>query len=134
LKPDTIKLAIGLILAIALDTAVQLFWKMAAVRMPDTISSWASIEVILQEPLFLLVAILLAAQFVNWLTVLNHADLSYSQPITSLSYVSVCILSAFYLGETIELLQIAGIALVFAGVWFIARTERVSEPVRILIP
>lgn len=134
MKPDTIKLVVGLILAIALDTAAQLFWKMAASRMPDTISSWASIEVILREPLFLLVAVLLVAQFINWLTVLNQADLSYSQPITSLSYVSVCILSALYLNETVELLQIAGIALVFVGVWFIARTERVSEPARILIP
>jgi drug/metabolite transporter (DMT)-like permease len=134
LKPETIKLVVGLVLAIALDTAVQLFWKMAALRMPDSISSWASIEVILQEPLFLVVAILLAAQFVNWLTVLNQADLSYSQPITSLSYVSVCVLSTLYLDETVGLLQLAGIALIFVGVWFIARTERVSEPVRILIP
>jgi drug/metabolite transporter (DMT)-like permease len=134
LKPETIKLACGLALAIALDTAVQLVWKVAATRMPDTIMSLASLELIFREPLFLVVAILLISQFVNWLIVLNQADLSYSQPITSLSYVSVCILSALYLDETIEVLQLAGIGLVFAGVWFIARTERVSEPVRILIP
>jgi drug/metabolite transporter (DMT)-like permease len=133
-KPETVKLVVGLILAIALDTAVQLYWKMAAVQMPDTIASWASLEVVFREPLFLLVAVLLAAQFANWLIVLNQADLSYSQPITSLSYVSVCILSALYLNETIEFLQIAGIALIFVGVWFIARTERTSEPARILRP
>jgi drug/metabolite transporter (DMT)-like permease len=134
LKSETIKLSLGLVAAIALDTAVQLIWKVAADRMPDTIWSWTSLAAVAREPLVLTVLILLATQFVNWVVVLNQADLSYSQPITSLSYVFVCVLSAVYLGEHISALHIAGISLVIAGVWFIVRTKRVSEPVHVLIP
>ena len=47
----------------------------------------------------------------------------YSQPITSLSFVSVFVLSVVYLGERVEAQKMLGIALVFAGVWFISRTH-----------
>jgi hypothetical protein len=44
--------------------------------------------------------------------VLSKADLSYAQPITSLSYVSVFFLSVFYLKEAAE-----GVLLLPNGGW-----------------
>ena len=116
-------LAIRLALAIALDTVVQILWKVAAMRLPDSASLAGTIEAALRQPLFLLVAALFAWQLFNWLWVLERSDLSYSQPITSLSFVSVFVLSAVYLGERVDAQKILGIALVFAGVWFISRTH-----------
>src|SRR5581483_7010120 len=84
-----------LALAIALDSAVQLLWKLAA---------------------------LFVWQLANWLRVLEASDLSYSQPITSLSFVSVFALSVLFLGERVDAAKIFGIAFVFAGVWLIGRT------------
>ena len=116
-------LAIRLALAIALDTVVQVLWKLAAMQLPRSASITETVEAALQQPLFLLVAALFAWQLVNWLRVLEGSDLSYSHPITSLSFVSVFVLSAVYLGERVDAQKVLGIALVFAGVWFISRTH-----------
>jgi drug/metabolite transporter (DMT)-like permease len=65
--------------------------------------------------------VIFVAQLINWLRVLEISDLSYSQPITSLSYISVLWFSVSWLGEQLDLLKIAGILLILAGVWFISR-------------
>jgi len=59
--------------------------------------------------------------------VLAQADLSYAQPIVALSYATVPILSVLVLGEAVDFVQIAGVALVIAGVWFISQTERLGQ-------
>ena len=61
------------------------------------------------------------AQLINWLRVLELSDLSYSQPITSLSYITVLGFSVIWLGEQLDPVKIAGILLILAGVWFISR-------------
>ncbi len=90
-----------------LDTVVQLLWKVAATDF---------------EPLVItLVVVIFIAQLINWLRVLQMSDLSYSQPITSLSYITVLWFSVTWLGEQLDALKIAGILLILAGVWFISR-------------
>ena len=69
----------------------------------------------------------MGCQFFNWLMILGDADLSYAQPVTSLSYVSVFFLSVLYLKEAADLLQIAGIIFVLVGVWFISQTEHLTQ-------
>ena len=111
-----LKLVIQLALAVVLDTAVQLLWKVAASQLPGI------------SPLFLLVAVLFAWQLFNWLQVLEGSDLSYSQPITALSLVSVFVLSALFLGESVDLPKVLGTGFVLAGVWFVSRTPHDSRP------
>ncbi len=123
-----LRLVWGLALAIVLDTLVQVSWKAAVSTLPPASSAWGTSMAVLDRPIFLGVAFLLACQLFNWLKVLDHADLSYAQPITSLSYVSVCLCSVFYLNEPIDLLQIVGIGCILAGVWFISRTDPVTAP------
>ena len=121
------RLAVGLLLAIVIDTALQLVWKSAVLSLPNDGSRWLNLQAILHRPLFIFVIFLMACQFFNWLMVLGNADLSYAQPVTSLSYVSVFCLSVLYLKEGTDLIQIAGILLVLAGVWFISRTDHVTQ-------
>ena len=120
-------LVFRLALAIALDTAVHIVWKLAVLQLPDPGSLSASVEAALHEPLFLLVAALYVWQLLNWLRVLESSDLSYSQPITALSLIAVFVLSVLYLDESVDALKVLGIALVFAGVWFISRTAHDSR-------
>jgi drug/metabolite transporter (DMT)-like permease len=120
-------LVVRLALAVVLDTAVHVLWKLGADRLPGSLSLEALVDAA-HEPLLLVVAVLFAWQLVNWLRVLEGSDLSFSQPITSLSLISVLVVSAVWLGETLEPAKLAGIALVFAGVWFISRTEHDSRP------
>ena len=117
-----LKLAIGLALAVALDTATQITWKKAVSEIPDGVPPLATAQALLHEPLFAAAVVLMICKLVNWLRVLDRADLSFAKPVTSLSYVTVCILSGLYLGEDIGALQIIGIGVVIAGVWCISRT------------
>ena len=121
------RLAVGLLLAIVIDTALQLVWKSAVLSLPNDGLRWLNLQAILHSPLFIFVIFLMACQFFNWLMVLGNADLSYAQPVTSLSYVTVFCLSVLYLKEGTDLIQIAGILLVLAGVWFISRTDHVTQ-------
>jgi drug/metabolite transporter (DMT)-like permease len=125
-KKFPIRLAAGLLLAILIDTAVQLVWKSAVVSLPNNGSPWLNVQALLHSPLALSVLCLMACQFFNWLTVLSNADLSYAQPVTSLSYVSVFCLSVLFFKETTDLIQIVGILFVFSGVWFISQTDHVT--------
>jgi drug/metabolite transporter (DMT)-like permease len=115
-----------LALAIVLDTAVHITWKLGADRLPGALSAQALLQVA-HEPLFLVVAVLFALQLANWLQVLEGSDLSYSQPITALSLVSVLAVSVVCLGESLDAAKLAGTALIFAGVWFISRTPHDSR-------
>ena len=121
------ELIFRLALAIILDTGVHIFWKLAVLQLPNPSSFSAAIEAASRQPLFLLVAALFVWQLINWLRVLESSDLSYSQPITALSLILVLVLSAIYLGESVDALKLVGIGFVFAGVWFISRTDHDSS-------
>jgi drug/metabolite transporter (DMT)-like permease len=116
-----------LAIAIALDTIVQLSWKTAVSEIPDIATPWAAVGATLTQPMFLVVVGLLLCQLVNWLQVLGRADLSFAQPLTSLSRVTVCLASVIFLNEKVSLFQFGGIFLVCAGVWFINRSARLPE-------
>ena len=128
-----VRLTIGLAIAIALDTIVQLSWKSAVSEIPDVamvwdvVTPWATVEATFSQPMFLIVVGLLLCQLVNWLQVLGRADLSFAQPLTSLSRVTVCLASVIFLNEKVSLIQFSGIFLVCSGVWFINRSGRNSE-------
>jgi drug/metabolite transporter (DMT)-like permease len=120
------RLLIGLAIAVASDTALQLVWKTGIAGIPDTSSVGEIVVAVAREPIFILVVALMAIQLVNWLKVLDHADLSYAKPFTSLSYVTVCLLSILLLEERLDPMQIVGIAIVVSGVWLVASTPRNS--------
>jgi drug/metabolite transporter (DMT)-like permease len=120
------KLAIGLALMVVIDTVIQSVWKVAASELPE-IPSWAVVPAVLQQPLFLLIGALMFCQLFNWLRVLGEADLSFAQPFTALSRVTVCLSGAFFLHEQITLPQFFGILLVCGGTWCISRTARKTK-------
>jgi drug/metabolite transporter (DMT)-like permease len=122
----SVRLMVGLAVAIALDTGLQLVWKTGIAAIPDSASLRETIGAVAVNPIFILVVVFMAAQLVNWLKVLDHADLSYAKPFTSLSYVTVCVLSVLLLDEHIAPLQIVGIIVVVAGVWCVSQTRRTT--------
>ena len=127
-------LAIGIALATILDTAGQLLWKFCVASLPTTSGLLQAGEAVLRQPLFIVLAAIFLFQLFNWMKVLEHADLSFAQPITSLSYVTVCVLSAILFGEHIGLAKITGVLCVLGGVWLISQGKPlehknpVSEP------
>lgn len=113
---------LGLFLAIALDTIVQVSWKFAVSSIPEK----ASVPVMVMGTLggfpFYLILLAFVAQYFNWMRVLGRADLSFAQPITALSYITVLALSSHTLHERISAPKVLGIALILVGVFFISRT------------
>ena len=75
------------------------------------------------QPQFLIAIGLYVLQFFNWMSVLKHADLSYAQPITAASYVTVGIVAWWQFGETLPPHHLLGIGLILLGVYFISRTS-----------
>jgi drug/metabolite transporter (DMT)-like permease len=121
-----LRLVVGLVAAVLLDTSVQILWKMGVIDIPDSVLPWELLGAVTERPIFLLVLALMLAQLVNWLQVLSLADLSFAKPFTSLSYVTVSAVSFFLLGERLQLVQILGIAIIVAGVWCVARSAPVE--------
>ena len=122
-------LGIAMLLAIVLDTAGQLLWKHTAAILPDTGSYWSMMDAVIRQPLVLVLVGIFVCQLINWMKVLEHADLSYAQPITSLSYISVCVLSAYLFGEHVGSAKLAGILCILAGVWLVSQSKPLAEPI-----
>jgi drug/metabolite transporter (DMT)-like permease len=116
-------LVVGLALAIALDTAGQLLWKVCIGSLPASAEPWPIVLAVLHQPLFVILVVIFLVQLFNWLKVLERADLSYAQPITSLSYVTVCLLSATLLGERIGLAKTIGVVCVLGGVALVSQSK-----------
>ncbi|HTH16984.1 MAG TPA: EamA family transporter [Magnetospirillum sp.] len=117
-----LKVILGLAAAIVLDTITQLAWKEAVGGLGEVSGIIAVTLTALHNPLFLGVVGLMLCQFLNWMLVLEHSDLSYAHAITALSYVTVAAASVPLLGERISLAQGIGIALIMAGVALVSRT------------
>jgi drug/metabolite transporter (DMT)-like permease len=120
----------GLFMAVALDTGVQIVWKNAVAGIPDGASASAVVAGALGNRCFYLAMLGFLAQFVNWMRVLARADLSFAQPITALSYISILAASRYYLHERISPARVLGVCLILLGVYFISRTPHLTVPAR----
>jgi multidrug transporter EmrE-like cation transporter len=58
-----------------------------------------------------------------WLAALSKAPVSVAYPMLSLGYVVVAAVSAMWLGESLTLMKVAGIALICAGVLLVSRSS-----------
>jgi drug/metabolite transporter (DMT)-like permease len=112
----------GLILAVILDTFIQIAWKLAVAPVPPSASVTATLRAVLGTPLFYAAMVAFGAQLWNWLRVLTRADLSFAQPFTALSYLSVLAISWYSLHEPISSSRLVGVVFILAGVFFISRT------------
>jgi len=71
--------------------------------------------------------VLLLAFFASYMSALSWADLTYVLPATSLSYVLVAVIARIRFHEQISFTRWLGIALIAAGVGFVAAGPAVSS-------
>ncbi len=122
------KVWMGLGAAVVLGTVAQLCWKAAAGGVSADPSAAHTLWQTFSRPLFWVAIALFVAQFFNWMIVLTHADLSYAQPLTALSYVTVSISASILFSEHVPPGVWAGIGLILLGVWFISRGGHRTPP------
>ncbi len=63
-----------------------------------------------------------AASLVVWMMGLSRVDVSIAYPMLSLGYVINAFLAAFLFGEALTLQRLAGILIILAGVYVLARS------------
>jgi hypothetical protein len=79
-KRFPIRLAVGLVLAVVIDTALQLVWKTAVSAIPDNGPSWINFQALLRDPLSLcVVAFMLCYDLGEWLAN-KFIGMDYSRP------------------------------------------------------
>ncbi|CEG57368.1 membrane protein of unknown function [Legionella fallonii LLAP-10] len=117
----------GLLIAIILDTFIQLIWKKFAIEITIDTNFINQFQSYIKNPLLLLMLILFATQLINWLLLLTKTDLSFVYPLTALSYVTIAISSHYFLGESLSWLKILGILIIMIGVNFISFSEHKSK-------
>src|SRR6266700_7147860 len=113
---------LGLVAAVILDTIIQIKWKTAVSCAPNHASLISSALSAFRNPYFYVAMGAFLAQLFNWLRVLARADLSYAQPFTALSNITVLAFSSYTLHEKISPTRMFGVALILLGVVFISQT------------
>jgi drug/metabolite transporter (DMT)-like permease len=113
---------VGLILAVVLDTVIQITWKLAVAGLPAGAPAATTIRAVLANRYFYVAMLAFVAQLCNWMRVLARADLSFAQPFTALSYITVLAISTRVLHESLPVSKFVGVGLILLGVFFISRT------------
>ena len=114
---------VGIAMAVVLDTVIQITWKLAVAGIPDDASLGDTVSGALSGPYFYVAMVAFGAQLLNWMRVLARADLSYAQPFTALSYLTVLTLSSHSLHEHLSPTRLCGIGMILVGVFLISRTS-----------
>jgi drug/metabolite transporter (DMT)-like permease len=118
----------GLALAIAFDTILQIAWKFAVAGIPESASALATARGALSTPYFYVALVVFPVQLFNWTRVLARADLSFAQPITSLSLITVLTFSSYIFHEKISWIDVLGVSMIFLGVFLISQTPYKTVP------
>jgi multidrug transporter EmrE-like cation transporter len=113
---------------VGLNAAAQLLLKVATkplghftVFNADTLNS--SIGILFRSLPFWTGMLCYAASICVWLAALSKAPVSTAYPMLSLGYVVVAFASVLWLGETLTMPKVFGIALICAGVVLVSRNS-----------
>jgi len=88
-----------------LTSTARLFWKLAAMRLPEILTNW---QLWCGFVLYAIAAIVLLQLF-------KTGEVSVLFPIFATSYIWVALIAQFYLGEPLTIVNWAGMLCVFAG-------------------
>ncbi|MDX2205434.1 MAG: EamA family transporter [Hyphomicrobiaceae bacterium] len=116
-------LLLGFILLVAIDTFVQIGFKIAGSNaLPLTLDlPW--LGRVVEQPWLLGVLLGYGAAFLVYMTLIKHAPIGPAFAATHLEIVAVTLFSYFVFGDAISLWQAVGCCAIVAGVLVLATTE-----------
>ena len=121
-----LKILIGFVLLIAVDTFVQIGFKLAGNNLGEPSLDLGWLERVLQEPWVLGVLAGYGAAFVIYMTIIKHAPIGPAFAASHMEIVTVTLFSWLYFGDSITLVQAIGCCTIVGGVLVLAATE--TEP------
>lgn len=121
-------LILGLLVLCAFDTLAQVSFKLAAQHTIPVEPSPAWFLRLLAEIWLYLALIGYVGAFFTYLTLLKRMPIGQAFAASHLEVVTVVIVSVLFLGERLSLWQLAGGALVLAGIWLLAETQQANHP------
>ncbi len=118
---------LGFLLLLAIDTACQVFVKLASDRIGalDLGLGRAWLDRLVAEPYVLGVIACYIAAFFTYTALLKHAPVGPAYAAVHGHVVTVLIISILYFGEQLTLLQGLGCALIIAGIVILGVTEKI---------
>jgi drug/metabolite transporter (DMT)-like permease len=117
--------SIGLVLAsVAFGAIGQLTLKAAMNSLGGLQFSADALLRMATNPLLIIGLAIFGISTLLWLLALSKADLSFAYPFLSLTYIAVLFGGALLFHEKVTLPRIIGFAVIVAGVWIVARSEK----------
>ncbi len=107
-----------------LNAASQIFIKLGTDTLGKNPSMLASAVAIFTKPMLFSGYALLGGSTVLFVLALRKGDLSLLQPVFTLTYVWVAVLSVMILHETMNPLKTLGLAIIMGGVGVLGRASR----------
>ena len=116
-------LLLGFLLLIAIDTFVQIGFKLAGNNtLPVTLDlPW--LERVVREPWVIGVLVGYGAAFLVYMTLIKHAPIGPAFAASHMEIVTVTLFSVYVFGDTITLWQVVGCCAIVTGVLVLAATE-----------
>ncbi len=118
-----LKMLLGFILLIAVDTFVQIGFKFAGNRIGELALDLIWLDKVVNEPWVLGVLAGYGAAFVIYMTIIKHAPIGPAFAASHLEIVTVTLFSYYYFGDRISAVQALGCCAIVAGVIVLAATE-----------
>jgi multidrug transporter EmrE-like cation transporter len=117
-----------ILLGVAMNAAAQLLLKtatrpLAAFTLFNVDTLMKSVAILALSVPFWAGMMCYAVSICVWLAALSKAPVSVAYPMLSLGYVVVAAVSAMWLGESLTLMKVSGIALICAGVLLVSRSS-----------
>lgn len=125
---------IGFLVLVCLDTSAQLSFKMAAEGAAPFSADVVWLSRVLREPWIYAALCCYVGTFFTWITLLVRAPIGPAYAASHLEVVSVLILSRWIFNEAITGSQIAGCALIVAGITCLAIAAGRTSALRLAVP
>lgn len=113
----------GFLLLMAIDTFVQIGFKLAGNNTLPVTLDWPWLQRVLNEPWLIGVLLGYGAGFLVYMTLIKHAPIGPAFAASHMEIVTVTLFSVFVFGDTISAWQALGCCAIIAGVVVLAATE-----------
>lgn len=114
---------LGFLLLMAIDTFVQIGFKMAGNNTLPMTLDWPWMQRVLAEPWLLGVLVGYGSSFLVYMTLIKYAPIGPAFAASHLEIVTVTLFSVYVFGDKITLWQGLGCCAIIAGVVLLAATE-----------